>query len=601
MRPARLLRNRLLGAMRRLGAPAAQWREGRRPPVTRLAEVHRRLELLLAAMFGQPMRVVARVTSAAPAPGDVVLPALLPGRADAIETYRVLALQQGARIARGTRRLAPVDALARDLYLLLEAAAVDAAIAERAPGALPALRRLRRDARVARPAARRLVPQQREVERLLHAVLSTEPGEDIPGLVRTRSAEESAEAAGDLASRMRAAVTTRVQYRSLPAVPLWDDLAASAAATVDLAIPVDSITLPVTVEGDDEPSADGTESDRWEEGGAERAPAAEETGAAGDAAGEDVSRDDADDGGTSAATPHADGVPYPEWIERLGRLVPGHVTVRPTEAPERDGEWARLAVHEHGALLRQVRDRFALLRARRVRLRAQRAGDELDLDACVDALIDSAMGRVPTDRLYQTTRATRHTLAIAVLVDVSGSTKTRLPDGRTVLDLERLSLLLASEALDALGDPYAIFTFSGLGRHDVRVATVKGFAGHDPPSVLRRVSSLEPQDNTRLGAAVRYATALLAGQPAQRRVLLILSDGRPNDVDRYQGGDAIEDSRQALLAARASGVHPYCLTVDAEEAEYLPRLFGVGGYRVIREPAQLPAALLHLVDRLLRG
>jgi nitric oxide reductase NorD protein len=270
-------------------------------------------------------------------------------------------------------------------------------------------------------------------------------------------------------------------------------------------------------------------------------------------------------------------------------------------AAERDDGWARAALQEHGPLVRQVRDRFALLRARRARLRAQRAGDELDLDACVAALIDARLGRVPTDRLYQTTRPTRHSLAILILVDVSGSTKTELPDGRTVLDVERLSLLLASEALDALGDPYSILTFSGLGRHDVRLATVKGFAEHDHGAVHRRISSLEPEDNTRLGAAVRHATAVLHAQPAGRKVLLLLSDGRPNDVDRYQGSDAIEDSRQALADARARGVHSFCLTVDAEEAEYLPHLFGVGGYRVLRDAAQLPGALIRLVDRLLRG
>lgn len=296
-----------------------------------------------------------------------------------------------------------------------------------------------------------------------------------------------------------------------------------------------------------------------------------------------------------------EGIPYPEWIDRFGRLEPRHVLVRPVACAESDDGWAESALRQHGPLVRQVRDRFAMLRAQRLRLRAQRAGDELDLDACVRALIDVKTRRVPSDRLYQSTRATRQPLAIGILVDVSGSTKHMLPDGRSVLDVERLSLLLADEALRALGDPYAMMAFSGHGRHDVRFMTIKGFAEHEPAAVRRRVSSLSPVGNTRLGAAVRHATAVLSAQRVRRKVLLVLTDGRPNDVDRYQGSDGVEDSRHAVLAARSVGVVIFCLTVDVVEADYLPHLFGVGGYRVMSDAAQLPAALVHFFERLLRS
>jgi nitric oxide reductase NorD protein len=106
-------------------------------------------------------------------------------------------------------------------------------------------------------------------------------------------------------------------------------------------------------------------------------------------------------------------------------------------------------------------------------------------------------------------------------------------------------------------------------------------------------------DNTRLGAAVRHATAVLNAQPAQQRLLLIVSDGKPNDVYGYQGEYAVEDSRRALADARASGVHAFCLTVDREETEYLPHLFGAAGYRILRAPEQLPSALLQVVEQLL--
>jgi nitric oxide reductase NorD protein len=162
-----------------------------------------------------------------------------------------------------------------------------------------------------------------------------------------------------------------------------------------------------------------------------------------------------------------------------------------------------------------------------------------------------------------------------------------------------MTLLLATEALDELGDPYAVLAFSGSGAHDVQMATVKGFSDHDAATVRRRISALASVSNTRLGAALRHATAVLNAQPAERRLLLLLSDGQPNDVGGYQGSYAVGDSRRALIEARASGVHPFCLTVDREEQEYLPHLFGANGYRLLREPTQLPAALLAVVTHLL--
>jgi nitric oxide reductase NorD protein len=293
------------------------------------------------------------------------------------------------------------------------------------------------------------------------------------------------------------------------------------------------------------------------------------------------------------------GISYPEWDHYAGRYKPDATTVREESAERGEERWALETLAEHAPIVRQIRARFSQLRAHRERLRAQRAGDDLDLDACVSALVDLRMRRVPSDRLYLHTKPARRTLAIVLLVDVSGSTRARVSDDRTVLDVERMTVLLASEALDALGDPYSVLAFSGAGAHDVQMRTVKRFAGDDRITVHRRIAGLASMDYTRLGAALRHATAILNAQPAERRLLLLISDGKPNDLRGYQGQYAVEDSRRALAEARACGVHPFCLTVDREETEYLPHLFGASGYRLIRAPAQLPAALLRVVELLL--
>src|SRR5262249_3567388 len=161
-------------------------------------------------------------------------------------------------------------------------------------------------------------------------------------------------------------------------------------------------------------------------------------------------------------------------------------------------------------------------------------------------------GHAPDDRVYTATRPARRGLAIVLLVDVSGSTDTRVGDGR-IIDLEKEALLLTAEALDALGDEYAIVAFTGKSAADVRLREVKNFAERNGEAVRRRISALRPEGYTRLGPAVRHATALLARPGAGHRLLLILSDGRPNDVDEYEGRYGIEDSRQAIAEARQQG------------------------------------------------
>jgi nitric oxide reductase NorD protein len=215
-------------------------------------------------------------------------------------------------------------------------------------------------------------------------------------------------------------------------------------------------------------------------------------------------------------------------------------------------------------------------------------------------MVDRRVGHPPDDRLYLDARPARRGFAISLLVDVSGSTETRVSGPLKIIDLERTALFLASEALDALGDLYSITAFTGKGPDNVILTTVKRFDETSGDSTRRRIASLKPGGFTRLGAAVRHCTRQLARQTAGHRLLLILSDGRPNDFDRYQGTYGIEDSRQAIMEARASGVFPFCLTVDRDASEYLPHIFGTAGHTILRRPEQLPTALLSAVTALVR-
>ena len=160
-----------------------------------------------------------------------------------------------------------------------------------------------------------------------------------------------------------------------------------------------------------------------------------------------------------------------------------------------------------------------------------------------------------------------------------------------VIDVVRDSLFLFAEALDATGDRFGIFGFSSRKRDPVRMHLIKGFDECYGGAVRGRIQAIKPGYYTRMGAAVRHATTLLADQPAGRRLLLLLTDGKPNDLDKYEGRYGIEDTRRAVQEARHLGLQPFCVTIDAKGNDYLPHLFGKNGYIVIRRPSELPKRL----------
>ena len=167
--------------------------------------------------------------------------------------------------------------------------------------------------------------------------------------------------------------------------------------------------------------------------------------------------------------------------------------------------------------------------------------------------------------------------------------------------VEKDAALIVCEALDALGDGYALFAFSGEGPDHVRVVTLKGFTEPSTLLVRRRIAGMEADGYTRLGAALRHVTATLCRQPAASRLLLLLSDGKPNDVDLYEGTYGVEDTRQAVAEARRQGTTVFCLTVDRRAPEYAARIFGPKGFSVLHKPNQLPRVLVEVLRHLVRA
>lgn len=289
---------------------------------------------------------------------------------------------------------------------------------------------------------------------------------------------------------------------------------------------------------------------------------------------------------------------YPEWHCGKNVLLPAYCRVIASTAPETGEDWT--PSDEIQSRIRQVRRQFEVLRPRFELLRAQVDGNELDMEALVRSQSDLKASGVGSDRVFQSTRRQGRDLAVALLVDVSLSTDGWI-DNHRVLDVEKEALTVLANGLAACGDDHAIFTFTSRRRDWVRIETVKDFDEPFSATVTRRIGALKPGFYTRIGAALRHTTAMVNQRPNKHRLIIVLTDGKPNDVDHYEGRFGIEDTRHAVLDARRSGAAVFGVTVDREAQEYFPALFGQGGYAIVDKIARLPAALPSLYRHLATG
>lgn len=559
---------------------------------------------------------------------------------ETLALYRLLALEQALRATRETPRHLPAEALLRDLFLLSEAATVDVLIARRAPGLLPALIEERARALAKRPAAARLTAPEQKLEAWLCALLAAPPDPPPAPFIRADSPSDSLAWAEDA---RRVIHQGSARYRGLSAVPLWGQTRApSGGRWTDLPAGEPSADPPPASDRSRvlsrRPKVREAEEDEDDEGdGMMMVPIQDRQEKAEDPMGltRPIDRDDhadPDDLAESLAelaearivrTPERPrevllsddpparqpmrparrgsiaGVTYPEWDFRRGTYRLEHVVVRVGRAPAADLRETADLERRNARLVAAVRRRFERIRPSRIRLGRQRDGPEIDMDAVVTAMADLRAGGWIEDRLYQIDRPLRRELAIALLVDVSASTDSWVSGRRRIIDVERDAVLVVSEALEVLGDRYAILAFSGEGPSAVRVMTVKDYGHRYDGSVRRRIAALEPDRYTRLGAAIRHTTAGLAREAARHRLMLVLSDGKPNDFDEYEGPYGVEDARQAVAEARLQQIRPFCLTVDRHAPHYMPRIFGSRGFSVLRDAEALPRVMADVVRRLI--
>ncbi|MGE5230374.1 MAG: nitric oxide reductase activation protein NorD [Deltaproteobacteria bacterium] len=628
-----------------------------------LPELRRRLELFVVALFPDSPPIgpadpppaptlLSRLAGRAPDSGAEALASTdgrrirLPRRLEAVPPpavaarYRLLALVQAARAARGTPALIPSgDAFVGDLFLLSEAAATDRMLAGMLPGLVGELRAARADALWRRRDDPRASPRERLVEDLTRALLAADPAEPLAVLPGADTPAESLAWARERGARLAG---LPLRYRGVPPVALWGTVAPPPDAVPGKRAGTDgehtrgpgrTKILPrrprvrPEQDGEDDPSpgtwivrADDPQEKAEDPAGLQRPADRDPDTDAGELADalselpearlvrapgpvfEVLASDEPlPRGAPGESGRRGTGVVYPEWDCRVAAYRAHGAVVRERAAPPGDAAWADRALRRHDALLRGIRRDLERLRPRRAVLRQQPDGAELDVDAYVSVFADAHGGGAADDRLYVDARPRRRDLAIALLVDASASTDAWVAGERRVIDVEKEALLIVSEALATLGDRHAILAFNGEGPGRVDIRQLKGFG--EPggtETVRRRIAALEPDGFTRAGAALRHAAVALAAEDTRHRLLLVLSDGRPNDVDAYEGRYGIEDTAMAVREARLQGMHCFCLTVDREAPSYAARIFGPAHFAVLPRPEQLPRVLMESLCGMIR-
>jgi nitric oxide reductase NorD protein len=571
-------------------------------PVTRLTDVEGRLARFLQGLSGRPLAVRAETGKAWTDTESVFLPELLAQYADAEDNrrlYKAMATLLWAQTRYGTFNIDLETRLsawadrrrALDWLVLLEALRLEARIAAELPGLAAEVAALRGPWPACLQAAiGRLTSPAATVADTLSVVAqymdsSVEPpnmgivGTIDPSAaarVRAERIERDTETLRHALAKLRGVAGRRPA--SQPTLTVSLD---SEATAPDVRMDGDAVTLP--------PDALAAAQSLIQDLG-DLPP--EALTAAGD--GPWAPTETQGDGPELAGDREAN-YRYDEWDYHRGAYRRAWCHVYETEVNAGDPAYVREVSSRYAALIRQIRRRFEIVRGEDRMLGRQADGEEVDLDALVDAMADRRGGAEPSERVFSRRVRNERSLAALFMVDMSGSTK------GWINDAEREALIMLCEGIESLGDAYAIYGFSGWTRTRCDIYRIKGFADRYDETVRARIAGIEAKDYTRMGVAIRHLTSLLVAKPARHKLLVTLSDGRPDDFgDEYRGNYGIEDTRHALMEAREKGVRSYCVTIDRHGADYLKRMYGPASYTVLDDVHKLPLKLADIYRRLTR-
>lgn len=241
-------------------------------------------------------------------------------------------------------------------------------------------------------------------------------------------------------------------------------------------------------------------------------------------------------------------------------------------------------------MMRRIQSELDLMELDRIKRDNLPYGDEINIESWIDYKGHQNRSNHP-QRFFQTFERKMRDMSTLILADVSLSTEAGITQEIRVIDMIQDALMVFSESLNRLQDRFAIYTFSSIKNTKVNFHIIKNFKEKYSDNVRGRIHAIKPGYYTRMGAGIRESAKILEKQQSANKLLLILSDGKPNDVDRYDGRYGIEDTKKAIEEVKKKGITPFCITIDIDAKEYLPYLFGRNSYAVIRDAKKLPKVL----------
>lgn len=284
----------------------------------------------------------------------------------------------------------------------------------------------------------------------------------------------------------------------------------------------------------------------------------------------------------SGAYHEEDAYFYDEWDHVRQHYRKNWCVVRDVKISPVYDDFIQQTLAQHRGIVKSLRRNFEALKGEEKLLKRQVNGD-IDIDALVESYAELSIGMELDEHIFTKMQREDRNIAVMFLVDMSGSTK------GWINQAEREALVLLCESLEILGDRYAIYGFSGTTRKRCELYHIKHIDEDYSDKVKARISGIVAKDYTRMGFAIRHLNALLEEVEAKTKILITLSDGKPEDYDgQYRGEYGIEDTRQSLFESRQKGIHPYCITIDKEAGDYLPHMYGAANYVLIEDISKLP-------------
>ncbi len=283
---------------------------------------------------------------------------------------------------------------------------------------------------------------------------------------------------------------------------------------------------------------------------------------------------------------------YDEWDHSRQKYRKEWCQLREIEVQGEPSDFVEHTLNKHRNLLKHLHRTFEALRDEDRRVRKQPYGEDIDLDAVISSYADLINGEEISQNLFIKQRKVDRNIAVMFMVDMSGSTS------GWINEMEREALVLLCESLEVLGDRYAIYGFSGLTHKRCDLYKIKDFEESYTSTVKDRIASIQPQDYTRMGVAIRHLSKRLSQVEAKTKVLITLSDGRPDDQDGYRGAYGIEDTRRALIESKYLGIHPFCITIDEEAVEYLQHMYGPVNFTIVDQVDKLPYKVSDIYRRI---